>query len=98
MNKTEVYEELSAVFEYENTPLPVLVAGLCSEAGEVAAEWLKEAWDDRPHTDTTEAMLDELSDVLWYVTRLAARKGATLESLMRRSLIKLEDRQLRGKK
>lgn len=74
--------------------MEVLIAGLCSEAGEVAAEWLKEARDDRPYTDRSEAMLDELSDVLWYVTRLAERKGATLEMLMRRNIIKLEARSL----
>ena len=95
--KTEIYEKLAAEFEYEGTSESILMTGLSSEVGEVLAEWLKEERLDRPDSDRTEQLLHELSDVLWYVSRIAARRGTTLEALMRRSLIKLEDRKLNGK-
>ena len=97
MTKTEIYEEIASAFEYTGTPEEVLIAGLSSEVGEVQAEWLKERRLDRPHSDRTEELLDELSDVLWYVSRIAARRGTDLEALMRRNIIKLEERALNGK-
>jgi len=97
MNKIEVYEELAAAFEYKGTTEAVLMTGLSSEVGEVLAEWLKEERKDRLDTDRTEALLDELSDVLWYVSRIANRRGSNLEAVMRRSIIKLEERALNGK-
>ena len=96
-SKTEVYENMASWFEYKGTPDSVLIAGLCSEAGEVAAEWLKEERKDRLDGDRTEKLLDELSDVLWYVSRIAQRRGSNLEQLMNRNLIKLEERSLKGK-
>jgi len=96
-NKTKVYEEVAGIFEVEGTPESVLMAGLASEVGEVLAEWLKEERVDRVDTDRTEALLDELSDVLWYVSRIAARRGSSLEAIMRRSIIKLEERAINGK-
>ena len=97
MTKTAIYEELAAMFEYEGTPEEVLMAGLSSEVGEVQAEWLKERRKDRLDSDRTEELLDELSDVLWYVSRIANRRGTNLEALMRRNIIKLEERELNGK-
>ena len=97
MSKTEIYEELATMFEYEGTPEEVLMTGLSSEVGEVQAEWLKERRKDRPDSDRTEHLLDELSDVLWYVSRIAARRGTNLHALMRRNIVKLEERELNGK-
>ena len=97
MSKTEIYEELATMFEYEGTPEEVLMTGLSSEVGEVQAEWLKERRKDRPDRDRTEQLLDELSDVLWYVSRIAARRGTNLHALMRRNIVKLEERELNGK-
>jgi len=85
------------MFEYEGTTDAVLMTGLASEAGEVLAEWLKEERLDRPDRDRTEQMLDELSDVLWYITRIAERRGSSLEGLMGRNLMKLDARR-EGKK
>jgi len=97
MSKTKVYEEMTSAFEYQGTSEAVLMAGLSSEVGEVLAEWLKEERLDRHYGDRTEELLNELSDVLWYVSRIAARRGADLHALMRRNIIKLEERELNGK-
>lgn len=97
MSKTKVYEELTAIFEHSRTTEDILMIGLSSEVGEVQAEWLKENRPDRMYTDRTEQVLDELADVLWYVTRLAAWRGSDLHALMQRNLIKLEQRSINGK-
>jgi len=97
MSKTEIYESRTSEFEYDGVTEEVLLCGLSSEVGEVLAEWLKEQRLDRPDTDRTEELLNELSDVLWYVTRIAERRGTTLHALMRRNIVNLEERALNGK-
>jgi NTP pyrophosphatase (non-canonical NTP hydrolase) len=47
---------------------------------------------------SSEEIVDELGDVLWYVTMLANRMGSSLEEVMKSSIEKLEDRALNGKK
>jgi len=96
-DKTTIYEAEAERFEYSGVSEAILMTGLSSEVGEVQAEWLKEQRLDRPDGERDEGILDELSDVLWYVARIAARRGSSLEALMRRGIIKLENRELNGK-
>ena len=94
---TKTYEKQARDFEHPGTTEAVLMTGLSSEVGEVLAEWLKEQRLDRPDTDRTEEILDELSDVLWYVSRIANRRGSSLEELMIHNNNKLQDRKTNGK-
>jgi NTP pyrophosphatase (non-canonical NTP hydrolase) len=96
--KVDIYETQAADFEKEGTSEEVLFMGIASEVGELVGEHLEEVRVDRDGKDCTEEVLDELSDVLWYVARIAARRGSNLESLMMRNLVKLGDRELNGKK
>lgn len=73
-----------------------LVAGLCSEAGEVAGVFKRQIRDGTPHEDAREKMRDELGDVLWYVARLAAEYDLDLSDVARRNIDKLRDRKARG--
>jgi len=97
-NKLDAYLCGALSYIAPGTPTEVFYSGLASEVGEVLAERVKELRPDRGDIDNTEAVLDELSDVLWYITVLAWTRGASLESLMGRNLIKLQERQLIGKK
>jgi len=97
-NKSDYYHLAALSYVAPGTPTEVFYQGLASEVGEVLAERVKELRPDREDIDNTEAVLDELSDVLWYVTVLAWTRGASLESLMGRNLVKLQERQLKGKK
>lgn len=69
--------------------------GLVGESGEVAEKIKKAIREGDPeYIDEAE---DELSDVLWYLARLADELGVSLEELAERNLEKLQDRKDRGK-
>lgn len=70
-----------------------LVAGLCSEAGEVAGKWKKAMRDG---TSRPAGMAAELGDCLWYLACLAGSFGYTLEEIAALNLAKLASRQKRG--
>lgn len=63
-----------------------LVAGLCSEAGEVAGLQARLLQGREVPNDH---WLEELGDVLWYLTALAQKLGYTLEDLAKYNHIKL---------
>ena len=66
-----------------------LVHGLTSEAGEVAGKLKKIIRGDKPDA---EALVSELSDVLWYLTRICDNVGINLEQLADYNFAKLEER------
>ena len=83
---SKLYQDLAAQFfnkEHRNH----------SELGKGLVEEAKEVVD----ADTLKEVLDELGDVLWYVSTIANEKGYTLEDLMVRNINKLERRAKYGK-
>lgn len=66
-----------------------LVLGLTSESGEVAGKLKKIIRGD---TVSPDAFISEVSDVLWYLTRICDNLSITLEQLADFSYQKLEDR------
>jgi len=66
-----------------------LMLGLMNEAGEVGGAYKKEI---RDNIDNTELIIDELGDVLWYLTRLCDVYGITLSQLMDDNMSKLFNR------
>lgn len=93
--KCKVYEDLVMTFLEESTTNETLFTGLASETGEVMSERMHEV---RHGKEKTEEILDELSDVLFYVVTIANRRGSNLKQLMTHSIVKLEDRALNGKR
>ena len=76
-----------------------LVAGLASEAGEVAGKFkkaLRDEGDARARAKARHAMIAEIGDVLWYCACLARECGVSLKMVARANLVKLADRQQRG--
>ena len=72
-----------------------LVLGLASEAGEVAGVWkrlLRQDVSNVNHDDVREHMLQELGDVLWYVTALCLQNNTSLEELIMINTEKLAKR------
>lgn len=72
--------------------------GLTNEAGEVAGKikkWMRDNEMDPSKLDT-EALTDELGDVLWYIAMLAKNINVSLNDVAKRNLVKLSSRAQRG--
>ena len=59
---------------------------------------LNEEVEEVIEAESLEDTLDELGDVLWYVTIIANKMGVSLDKVMMRNINKLEIRELGGKK
>jgi len=66
-----------------------LMLGLMNEAGEVGGAFKKEI---RDRIDNTELIIDEMGDVLWYLTRLCDVYDIKLSELMVNNMDKLFNR------
>ena len=82
----ELYQELALTF-YGDTHVHAnnLKAGIREEVEEVCT------------ATSRENLIDELGDVLWYVTILADNAGLDLSDIMLANINKLERRALNGK-
>lgn len=92
--KTAKYPEVG-----EGTPLALAYVGLgLGEAGEVQGKIKKILRDDEGIVtdEKRSAIIDELGDVLWYVTRVADELGVSLSEVADRNLVKLFGRLERG--
>jgi len=58
---------------------------------------LREEVEEVIEAESLEDTLDELGDVLWYVTVIANKMGVSLDKVMMRNINKLELRNLSGK-
>ena len=73
--------------------------GLCGEVGEVA-EKVKKTIRDNKGKFTPEKLnevVDELGDVLWYISNLSSDLGFKLDFVAERNIRKLKSRQVRNK-
>ena len=66
-----------------------LMLGLMNEAGEVGGAYKKEI---RDRVDNTDLIIDELGDVLWYLTRLCDVYDIKISELMVNNMDKLFNR------
>ncbi|MCL5412733.1 MAG: nucleoside triphosphate pyrophosphohydrolase family protein [Candidatus Marsarchaeota archaeon] len=87
--KTAIYPKKSKI-----GAVSYLTMGLTGEAGEFANKVKKVIRDG---TDFDKAMVDELGDVLWYLSQLAEELGTDLDSIAAANLEKLRKRYESGK-
>lgn len=79
--------------EQELTAISYLTLGLNGEAGEVAEQVKKAIRNDGQITEERRAkILDEIGDVLWYVSRIATEFGASLSEVAEQNVAKLNER------
>ena len=78
--------------------LEYLTLGVCGEAGEVAEKVKKQIrrGGDRDDPAFAAEVAKEIGDVLWYLSRLSARLGFSLETIAQINLEKTYDRKARG--
>ena len=99
MEKFNDYQEqtaLTAKYPKEQA-INYCTLGLVGEAGEIANKVKKVIRDNRPVDEAFVAdMKAEIGDVLWYVARLAAELGISLEDVATYNMDKLLSRLNRG--
>ena len=79
--------------EEELSAISYLTLGLNGEAGEVAEQVKKAIRNDGNITEERRAkILDEIGDVLWYVSRIAAEFNVSLGEVAEKNVTKLEQR------
>ena len=79
--------------EPELTAIGYLALGLNGEAGEVAEQVKKAIRNDGQITDERRAkILDEIGDVLWYISRIASEFNYSLGDVAEQNVAKLEQR------
>lgn len=83
------FEYETRKFIEEGTTEETLFLGLASEVGEVMQSRVKET---RKGMECTAEILDELGDILWYVTTIAQARGYSVADLMTDVVQKLETR------
>jgi NTP pyrophosphatase (non-canonical NTP hydrolase) len=86
---TEKFQNEVARFYEEETTEETLFLGLASEVGEVMQARVKET---RKGLECTAEILDELGDVLWYVSTISQSRGYSLADIMKDVLDKLSVR------
>lgn len=73
----------------------IMVVGLAEEAGEVAGllkRELRQFGQKDAERTTKEKWVEELGDVLWYLTGVAVMKHITLDEIWQYNVAKLEER------
>ena len=76
-----------------DNPCTKIALGLCSEAGEFAAE-VERTWGRGKAIEyqQRDAMMLELGDILYYVALAAHALGVSIEDVMSRNVAKLKER------
>lgn len=107
MTFKEFEESQFDMHEQRPDPLTYSMLGLAGESGEVVDAYKKAmrdmhpdrlingvAWKAGEHRDT---ILQEMGDVLWYLSKAAMLLGSSLEEVAQINITKLENRQINGK-
>ena len=70
----------------------VPLMGLAGEVGEILSEYKKRLRDQHSYGLFRDRMTEELGDLLWYLSNVAAKFGVSLEQVARSNLEKIEAR------
>lgn len=96
MEMNEYQERSKETLQRECNNIEYLTLGLNGEAGEVADKIKRIIRKDATRVNLSPAIAEELGDVLWYVSSLAALFGYSLETIAERNLHKLHNRKIKG--
>ena len=90
------FQEKAGTFQVPSAPPEERIMGLFEEAGEVAGLFKRLLRGDYDPDMVATKLHKELGDVLWYVSRIAADNGWTLQSIAEANIDKLESRKVRN--
>lgn len=88
----------TAIYPDAGNNLTYPTLGLCGEAGEFANKVKKIQRDEGGKLTTSRKLelIEELSDILWYVANLASELGVDLDTIAAANIDKLSSREERG--
>jgi NTP pyrophosphatase (non-canonical NTP hydrolase) len=99
-NTLNQYQDLArktAIYPGKGELMGLLYVALgLGEAGEYQGKVKKVLRGDKTLEEAREALLDELGDILWYVSQNASELDITLHDLARRNIDKLRARKAAG--
>src|SRR3954471_23420832 len=74
------------------TALSIVMLGLNGEVGGLSTEYKKNLRDGRNYTIFKEKVMEEIGDIIWYVTALATLENIPMSEILRNNLRKTQDR------
>ena len=92
LNEYQLWTKTTQIYS-DDVARTYLTLGLAGEASEVCNKHKKEIRDG---VNKSEEIIDELGDVLYYLSALALEMGITMECLAGMNYAKLSDRKVRG--
>ena len=94
MTTFDEYDRTARGTDISPRTIEYYMIGLSGEVGETCNEFKKVLRDKEQTVDeeSRRKMLDELGDTLWYLSRLVACLGSTLDEVALRNLTKLHER------
>jgi NTP pyrophosphatase (non-canonical NTP hydrolase) len=97
-NRYQKQARKTAIYPNQGKNLPYPTLGLAGESGEIADNVKKLIRDDNGTLtpQRKKALVNELGDVLWYVSAICNELKVTLNSVAETNLKKLQSRKIRG--
>lgn len=90
-------KELSVWLNGNYARMDNAIAGLTGEAGECGDLWKKLKYHSKEaNEESRKKMIDELSDVCWYLTNASIALGVNIEDIIRHNVEKLKARHPHG--
>ncbi len=75
-----------------NDALSIVLLGLSGEVGELSTEYKKKLRDGDHYKIFREKIIEELGDIIWYISSIATIEGIELSNILRQNLKKTTER------
>lgn len=95
MNVDEYQAEAAETMQFEKTndsALSIVMLGLNGEVGSLSTEYKKKIRDGNKYTLFKEKLIEELGDIIWYLTSIATIENIPLSQILNYNLKKTQDR------
>ena len=95
MNIDDYQAEAAETIQFEQnkeTALPIVMLGLSGEVGSLSTEYKKKLRDGENHVLFKDKLVEELGDIIWYLTAIATIENIPLSQILKSNLRKTRDR------
>jgi len=95
MNIDEYQAESAETMQFEKTSeeaLSIVMLGLNGEVGSLSTEYKKKIRDGENYALFKDKLIEEIGDIIWYLTAIATIEGISLSQILKSNLKKTQDR------